>query len=60
MFDNRDKQLCLEGKTTFLHSSNVALKLRNILNLSTADFQIHGSLTKVSNIDGYVYLCTHP
>jgi len=44
--DNRERKLCLSGKTSFLHSSNVELKLNHIIDVSSADVRVSGSLLK--------------
>lgn len=44
--DNRDRKLCLSGKASFLHSSNVELKVKHIIDMSSADVRVSGSLLK--------------
>ncbi|KAI8103224.1 hypothetical protein M9435_004566 [Picochlorum sp. BPE23] len=45
-FDSRQKTLLLSGKTHFLHSSNIELKLNHILNTKSANIEVFGSLSK--------------
>lgn len=44
--DNRDRKLYLSGKTSFLHSSDVELRLKHIVDTESADVRVFGSLMK--------------
>ena len=48
--DGRSKQLCLHAKKTFQHSSDVALKIKGVLNTVTAAYQVDGALFKVRRL----------
>lgn len=47
--DNREKTLFLSGKARFLHSSNVELKLKHIIDTKSANVKVFGSLEKHLN-----------
>lgn len=44
--DNREKKLYLSGRASFLHSSNVELKFKHMIDTSSASVHVSGSLMK--------------